>query len=30
MPIKNLAKNGPVGVLKRTWLWTRMRPYRAP
>jgi hypothetical protein len=34
MPIKNLAKNGPVGVLKRrcimrcarTWPWRRLRP----
>src|SRR5450755_2913931 len=37
MPIKNLAKNDPVGVLKprcimrrgRTWHWTRMRPFLA-
>jgi hypothetical protein len=37
MPIKNLAKNGPVGVLKRccimrrgrTWPWIRMRPFLA-
>jgi hypothetical protein len=34
MPIKNLTKNGPVGVLKRrcimslgrTWPWIKMRP----
>jgi hypothetical protein len=38
MPIKNLAKNGPVGVLKprctmaraRIYPWTRMRRSRAP
>ena len=37
MPIKNLAKNGPVGVLKprcimrrgRTWPWIRMRRFLA-
>ena len=38
MPIKNLAKNDPVGVLKprcitrcvRIYPWGRMRQYRAP
>jgi hypothetical protein len=37
MPIKNLAKNGPVGVLKprcimrhgHTWSWIKMRPFLA-
>src|SRR5258708_2720479 len=30
MPIKNLAKNGPVGVLKRIYPWRRIRRSRAP